>query len=113
MHVPYHQFLMQTLPQTKFVSPTPHRELISRNNLTTWLQQELPASRLVLISAPAGYGKTTLLSGLPQALPQFNLAWLTLDEEDNEIVRFLTGLGEALTGIHPHLKQMITLQVDA
>jgi hypothetical protein len=28
MHVPYHQFLMQTLPQTKFVSAPPHRALI-------------------------------------------------------------------------------------
>ncbi len=104
---------MQTLPKTKFCAPIPHRELIPRADLTAWLRKELPASRLILLSAPAGYGKTTLLSGLPEAAPEVRLAWLALDGEDNDLVRFLSGLAEALSAVHPQLKQLIEDQIAA
>ncbi|MDR3574525.1 MAG: LuxR C-terminal-related transcriptional regulator [Anaerolineaceae bacterium] len=103
---------MQTLPRTKFIPPLPQREIIVRADLTAWLQNEIPVSRLVLVSAPAGYGKTTLLSSLPQALPDYRLAWLALDVEDNDPVRFLAGLGEALAAIDPRLKQSIENQLS-
>ena len=102
---------MQALPRTKFFPPLTQREIITRADLTGWLQQEIPASRLVLLSAPAGYGKTTLLSTLPQALPDYPLAWLALDGEDDDPVRFLTGLGEALANIDPRIKQGIENQL--
>ena len=104
---------MPNLPQTKFIAPQPHRELIARASLTRWLQKELPASRLVLLSAPAGYGKTTLLASLAQALPTYQLAWMALDGEDNDAVRFLSGLGEALQAVDPRLKAVITEQLAA
>jgi LuxR family maltose regulon positive regulatory protein len=50
----------------------------------------------VLVSAPAGYGKTTLLAALSRARPELPLAWLSLEEEDNDPVRFLTALIAAL-----------------
>jgi LuxR family transcriptional regulator, maltose regulon positive regulatory protein len=102
---------MPTLPQTKFFPPLPHRELIPRDSLTGWLKEELPVSRLVLLSAPAGYGKTTLLASLPQVLPDYPLAWLALDKDDNDGVRFLSGLGEALDAIESRLKAVITSQL--
>ncbi|MGE5587559.1 MAG: AAA family ATPase, partial [Clostridia bacterium] len=59
-----------------------------------------PGCRLILISAPAGYGKTTLaaawLAGLDNAQ-----AWLSLEETENEPVRFLTYLGAALEKAAP------------
>ena len=102
---------MQTLPITKFCAPLPHHEVIARPDLTHWLQKELPCSRLALLSAPAGYGKTTLLSTLPEALPGLHLAWFALDAEDNDPVRFLGGLAEALSAIEPQLKQVIENQL--
>jgi LuxR family maltose regulon positive regulatory protein len=104
---------MQTLPQTKIIPPAPHREMIVRASLVTWLKNELPANRLVLLSAPAGYGKTTLLASLARVLPHFHLAWLSLDADDNDVVRFLSGLGASLFAIDPGLQQLIANQINA
>ena len=49
-----------------------------------------------MISAPAGFGKTTLLSELVQSAGCAK-TWLTLDEEDNDPVRFLRYLSAALS----------------
>ncbi len=56
--------------------------------------------RLTLISAPAGFGKTVLASSW---LEQVNLpaAWLWLDQDDNDLSRFLTYLIAALQTIQP------------
>lgn len=56
---------------------------------------------LTLLSAPAGYGKTTLLAALYSTFPDLSLAWLTLDEEDNDLVRFLSALIVALKRLNP------------
>jgi len=56
---------------------------------------------LTLLSAPAGYGKTTLLAALPVAYPDLSLAWLSLDEEDNDPARFLTAFIVALQHLNP------------
>jgi LuxR family maltose regulon positive regulatory protein len=56
---------------------------------------------LTLVSAPAGYGKTTLLAELATHLPA---AWLSLDEEDNDTVRFWTHIIAALQKIVPRLE---------
>jgi LuxR family maltose regulon positive regulatory protein len=57
---------------------------------------------LTLISAPAGYGKTTLLS---EWISNFNVAWLSLDEKDNDPMRFWTYLFSALETIQPGLTE--------
>ncbi len=77
--------------------PRPRRCLVSRSHLVECLQQAIEYP-FTLISAPAGFGKTTLLaqwlaqSGLPVA----PVAWLSLEPEDNDPVRFLTYLIAAL-----------------
>jgi LuxR family maltose regulon positive regulatory protein len=54
--------------------------------------------RLILISAPAGFGKTTLLVEWIQSSEQ-SFAWLSLDEGDNNLKRFFTYLIAALQQI--------------
>jgi len=58
-------------------------EWVARGRLTGRLDQA--ASRLVLLAAPAGYGKTTLLAQwYAQAGPDRSIAWVSLDEDDND-----------------------------
>src|SRR5437762_3056235 len=84
--------LQDQLLATKFFVPTSSHPLIVRPQLTTLLNQGL-RRKLTLISAPAGFGKTTLLSSWVQSFPQENpeaahVAWVSLDEGDNEPVLF-------------------------
>ena len=69
------------------------------------------ARRLTLISAPAGFGKTTLLSewlhGKLAATPPVQSAWLSLDPGDNDPARFLAYLVAALQGIEPGLGKAV------
>lgn len=89
------------LPQTKFRPPLLRGDLVARPRLIAALQESLASSPLTLLSAPAGYGKTTLLATLSAQSPSFPLAWLTLDQDDNDSARFLTGLIAALGRLHP------------
>lgn len=60
-------------------------------------------ARVVLIRAPAGYGKTTALRQIRDRLSQLGVltGWLTLDRADNDLPRFLQGLAWALAGTLP------------
>ncbi len=64
-----------------------------RDRILQKLQQE-QSSRLILISAAAGFGKTTVLSAWVQH--QQSVGWLSLDERDNDPTRFWTYLVAAL-----------------
>ena len=71
---------------TKLYVPPPRPELVSRPRLLVRLKTGLQ-SKLTLVSAPAGYGKTTLVSeGVRSS--QMPVGWLTLDEGDNDPTRF-------------------------
>ena len=77
---------------TKLYIPPVRPELVSRPRLIERLNAGLHR-KLTLISAPAGFGKTTLLSewiyrrgGMTPPLP---VAWLSLDQGDNDPARFL------------------------
>src|SRR5207302_5901722 len=73
---------------TKFTIPPVRSLLLQRSHLLTILDQSrsLP---LTLLSASAGFGKTTLLSTwASQSTGQ--VAWLALDEQDNDPARFWT-----------------------
>jgi len=82
---------------TKFFMPTVSGTLISRPRLSSLLAESLKYP-LTLISAPAGFGKTMLLSSWAQSLPanQALVAWVSLDEEDNEPRLFWTYVLSAL-----------------
>ena len=62
----------------------------------------------MLISAPAGYGKTTLLSAWAAQPIDRRVAWLSLDEADNDVARFLIYLGAAIDPLVPQISQRIT-----
>jgi LuxR family maltose regulon positive regulatory protein len=70
---------------TKFYVPMPLGPLVARPRLNALLAESLKYP-LTLVSAPAGFGKTTLLSTWAQSLPTHHLqaAWISLDEEDND-----------------------------
>ena len=92
---------------TKFFVPSASHSLIARPQLTALLDQGL-RRKLTLISAPAGFGKTTLLSTKVQSFSQKSpeaprVAWVTLDEGDNEPVLFWTYALTALDTLQPGL----------
>ena len=82
--------MVTSLLQTKlYISPT-RPELVPRPRLIERLDVGLRAGRkLSLTSAPAGFGKTTLVSEWVEKL-ETRTAWLSLDKGDNDPVRFLT-----------------------
>jgi len=88
---------------TKLYLPPLPSKVIERTRLVKQLNEGLSGSRkLTLISAPAGFGKSTLVSewiancGWP-------VAWLSLDENDNDPVRFLIYFIGALQTLSPNL----------
>ena len=88
---------------TKLFIPPTRPELVTRSRLIDQLNHNLHR-KLTLISAPAGFGKTTLVTDWLQSqgddtLSPFLLGWLALDEGDNDVVRFLTYLITALNRI--------------
>src|SRR5215472_5101539 len=86
---------------TKLHVPRPRVQLVPRFHLIKRLHQGMECV-LTLVSAPAGFGKTTLLA---QWLAERNapVAWLSLEPEDNDPVRFLTYLVAALQTVDAHL----------
>jgi LuxR family maltose regulon positive regulatory protein len=77
---------MAELLSTKFFIPRPRSNLVSRPRLIERLNAGLD-KKLTLVTAPAGFGKTTLLSEwIPQS-PRC-VTWLSLDEGDNDSTRF-------------------------
>jgi LuxR family maltose regulon positive regulatory protein len=95
---------------TKFFIPSSPHALIPRPRLIELLNMSVECP-LTLVSAPAGFGKTTLLStwllSLPPERPQ--IAWVSLDEGDNEPVLFWMYVLTALDSQQPGLStQLIT-----
>lgn len=89
------------LVETKLGPPLLLEHTIPRPRLLELLHTSLATHPLTLLSAPAGYGKTTLLAALPVAYPDLPIAWLSLDEEDNDPVRFLAAIIAALQRLNP------------
>ncbi|HEY7350777.1 MAG TPA: LuxR C-terminal-related transcriptional regulator [Ktedonobacterales bacterium] len=90
---------------TKRAIPSPPPHLVTRPRLLQVLQQGAVRS-LTLVCAPAGFGKTTLLGEWAIARGR-SVAWLSLDEEDNDPRRFLAYLIGALQKPHPVLGSTI------
>src|SRR5204862_6888639 len=90
-----------TLLSTKLFVPPLRPALVQRARLTQRLADAIAGrQRLVLISAPAGFGKTTLLSEWIAAHAPAT-AWLSLDAGDNDPARFLSYLCAALDAVQP------------
>src|ERR1700737_3321991 len=79
---------------TKLYIPPPPPKVVLRARLIERLNEGLHR-KLTLISAPAGFGKTTLVSAWVAGSDR-QVAWLSLDEGDNEPTRFLIYLVAAV-----------------
>src|SRR5919112_187393 len=86
---------------TKLYIPPPRPKAVLRPRLIERLDEGLHR-KLILVCAPAGFGKTTLLGEWVAALPR-PAAWLSLDEGDNDPARFLSYLVAALRTIAPSM----------
>jgi LuxR family maltose regulon positive regulatory protein len=97
--------VQQRVLTTKLHIPTWRAGNIARPHLVELAQAGLAAGRrLTLISAPAGYGKTTLMVEWAQSLPvSHQVAWLALDEADNQPPRFFAHWLAALSRAYPDL----------
>ncbi len=88
-------------PSPKLSIPVIPREFLVRPRLL-WLFGAALSHKVILVTAPAGYGKTVFLS---QALTHVDhpIAWLSLDKRDNDLVRFWAGFIMALRKVQPSL----------
>ncbi len=87
------------LMQTKLYRPRKRSDLISRARLLERLNAGL-SGNVTLVSAPAGFGKTTLIAQWIQSIDR-PTAWLSLDEHDNEPRAFVQSLTAALQSAFP------------
>jgi LuxR family maltose regulon positive regulatory protein len=90
------------LLETKLYVPRPRRSLVVRPRLHEHLSRGAE-SKLTLVSAPAGFGKTTVLAEWLAAVPAGgpSAAWLSLDPGDNQPASFWTYVIGALQRVAP------------
>ncbi|MEM7028556.1 MAG: LuxR C-terminal-related transcriptional regulator [Chloroflexota bacterium] len=90
---------------TKLYIPAPRAKIVGRPHLIERLNAGIQG-KLTLISAPAGFGKTTLISEWISSLGH-SVVWLSLDERDRDPTRFLTYLVAALQTIQPEIGKTV------
>ncbi len=100
--IPSEMEWQELLLATKFFVPVAPHALIARPRLFSLLD-EGKQRPLTLVSAPAGFGKTTLLSAWVQMQPprKPRVAWVSLEEADSDPVHFLTYVLTALDRAQP------------
>ncbi|HMR66990.1 MAG TPA: LuxR C-terminal-related transcriptional regulator [Anaerolineae bacterium] len=103
--------LRPPLLTTKLYPPSSRPGLVPRSRLLARLNEDL-SRKLTLISAPAGFGKTTLLA---QWIPHSDrcVCWFSLDEADNDLARFLTYFVTALQMLKADFGQALLLTLQA
>lgn len=102
-------------PTTKYRPPVPTRSLVVRNRLLDALRAG-GRRRLVLIHAPSGFGKSTLAAQwraeLSREREPVGVGWLTVDDDDNNVVWFLTHLLESIRQVRPALAASLGQVLD-
>jgi len=91
-----------TTQSSKYRIPRPRRDAVPRPALLARTLERAADARLVLVQAPAGFGKTTLLVQLAAALaaaPGGEVVWVSLDAEDNDANRLFAALFGALAAL--------------
>ena len=101
------------LLETKLYAPKPRDGLIARPRLEERLSRGL-GSKLTLVSAPAGFGKTTLISQrLAARAHRLSTAWLSLDDGDDDPASFMAYLIAALQTALPGVGADARLLLDS
>jgi LuxR family maltose regulon positive regulatory protein len=98
------------LIQTKYQWPSTVRNPLARSHLIQRLEAG-HSRKLTLISAPAGYGKSTLVH-LWLASSSEPVAWLSLDANDNDVGVFLRYLVAAIHGVEPTACQHVAALLE-
>ncbi len=96
---------------TKLYIPPLHRQLVPRPHLVARLEGGLDG-KLTLVSAPAGFGKTTLLCEWITGA-NLRVAWISLDENDNDLRRFFAYLVAALRTFDPTIGESAMAMLQA
>jgi LuxR family maltose regulon positive regulatory protein len=96
---------------TKLTIPPLRARLVDRSRLIQKLNLGSECG-FMLVSAPAGYGKSTLLSTWLSQL-NYPAAWLSLDAGDNDPARFLAYLAAALRGIDPPVGKALEISLKS
>lgn len=100
--------LKSNLLATKLHHPALPAKWVERPYLTQRLHEGFALNRqLTLVSAPAGFGKTTCICEWLNTLADWPITWLSLDATDDEPGRFFTYLTAALQKVEPNLGQEI------
>ena len=99
---------MSSLLATKLHCPSIPPKRVQRPHLIRRLNEGLESGRqMTLVSAPAGFGKTTCISEWVNALDRWPVAWLSLDPSDDDPGRFFTYLVAALQKVNENLGREI------
>ncbi|WP_420631574.1 LuxR C-terminal-related transcriptional regulator [Candidatus Leptofilum sp.] len=111
------------LLKTKLFVPRLRPLLVPRPRLFQKLNRSVQQNcKLILVSAPAGFGKTTLVSDWiaawqraseSQAKAVHQIAWLSLDARDNDFVRFLTYIIAAIQTFAPAFGAKVTAMLQS
>src|ERR671932_2619659 len=96
---------------TKLYVPSVPPRVVPRHRLIEQLDEGLHR-KLTLISAPAGFGKTTLLSAWVAGCDR-QVAWLSLDEADNDPTRFLIYLAAAVRTLAPSIGEAVLASIQS
>jgi len=100
---------------TKLYIPPIHASLVRRPRLVQALENGYQTGRRVtLVSAPAGFGKTTIIREWITAMePGKPFGWLSLDDGDNDPVRFLSYLVSAIQKVHAEIGKTILASLNS
>ena len=85
------------------IPPEPH-QAVRRDRLIETLEDGIPHYKLIHVSAPAGYGKTTLLTQWAHS-SEYDVCWFSISEEDNNMERFLRYLLRAWETVQPGIRE--------
>lgn len=98
--------MIENFLRTKLVVPPLRQNLVPRQRLVQRLNAGLqPGIRMLLVAAPAGFGKTTLVSTWAQSAA-VTIAWLSLDDGDNDLNRFWRYVTAALAAAQPEIGEL-------
>jgi ATP/maltotriose-dependent transcriptional regulator MalT len=110
------EFTFRDVLSTKLSIPRARVNLVHRDRLIARLEEGVSFA-FVLISAPAGYGKTTLvldwLRSKGAETEPHAVAWFGLDEGDNDAARFIRGLAAALVKAMPGIGDSVAAKIQS
>ncbi|MEM7133717.1 MAG: hypothetical protein AAF702_45905 [Chloroflexota bacterium] len=98
--------MFDSLLQTKLYLPPARSGWVERPRLLDRLSVT-PQTKLILVSAPAGYGKTTLVTNWLRQLDGVQSCWLSLNEDDSDPQQFFRYLSAAIEPL-PNARSTLT-----